>query len=323
MGRLADYSDRVTVEQLDGALRAAGCDGVWHYLCGDFARRLEDPAVVAGIRARGWSQGGISVPSLGQVTGSADAARVRAVYGFGGGFRLALDIEPDEFRADPRGWAAAADRWCDQVRAAGLSPGVYGVDITCAACASRADWIWRAKPGMCDPAGPGLDAGFFAGRRIVQCGAGVWGGVSMDVSYSQFAITPGGANMAQLDDVQNSVNDQWSMAVDGRGSNTGRVPIVVALNSKLDLVLGALGVEKAAIDAAVADLVAEAVAVTAARAQFVAVLARLDALLAAVQGAGGGAVDLTRVYAAQDGLRADLVALGVHLGQAAPAPPTA
>jgi hypothetical protein len=132
MSKIADYSDPVTVEQLDATLRAGGFDGVFHYLAGNFARRIEDASVVAGIRSAGWPQLGISVPTLGAVDGAADTARVSNVYGFGAGFRLVLDIEPIEFDADPAGWSAAADRWCAAVAAAGLSPGVYGVDRTVA-----------------------------------------------------------------------------------------------------------------------------------------------------------------------------------------------
>lgn len=185
---VADYSQAVTADQLDAALRAVGAQAVMHYLGGDFARRLELPSVVAEIRRRGWAQGGIFVPHLASVDGQADADCARTVYGFGAGARLVLDIEPEEFRADPRGWAAAADRWCPAVRAAGYLPGVYGVDDTLASCANHADWIWRAVPGECDPAGPGLAAGFFGGARMVQCRAGVWAGVEMDVSLAQFDL---------------------------------------------------------------------------------------------------------------------------------------
>lgn len=192
--KIADYSDEVTGAQLDFALRAGGFEAVMHYLGGAIARRIEDPAVVADIRARGWPQMGIDVPRLQTVDGAAFAARVRSVYGFGDGFGVWLDIEPSEFDADPAGWAAAADRWCDACRAAGLSPGPYGVDRTVAACAGRADRIWRAVPGECDPAavGPqGLNPAFFAGRRAIQCGAGTWGGIPFDISFSQFTVGGG------------------------------------------------------------------------------------------------------------------------------------
>jgi hypothetical protein len=178
---------------LDAALRAGGFEGVFHYLAGTsgYVRRIETATVVAGIRAKGWPQAGIDLPySPANCNGAAAAARARDTYGFrpGTGFQIYLDIEPSRFQADPGGWPGAADRWCDQIRAAGFVPGVYGVDATLAACANHADRIWRAKPGMCDPAGAGLAAPFFAGRRAVQCGSGAWGGVTFDVSYSQFNI---------------------------------------------------------------------------------------------------------------------------------------
>ena len=185
--KLADYSQAVSVEQLDGALRAGGFEGVFHYVHGSFARRLEVLDVVEGIRARDWPQLAIDVPRLVDVDGAA-AARAAIAYGYPAGALLALDVEAAEFDADPAGWTAAADRWCPAVRTAGLSPGVYGPDRALAACGTRADWIWRARPGMCDPAGPGLAAAFFAGRRVVQCGAGLFGGVEVDVSYSQFTV---------------------------------------------------------------------------------------------------------------------------------------
>src|SRR3981081_1983793 len=100
MSKFLDYSQVVTPDQLDRALRAAGCDAVAHYLSGNFALRIEDPAVVQAIRARGWQQCGISVPTLGGVDGAGAAAAALDVYGFGAGFQLALDIEPDEFRSN-------------------------------------------------------------------------------------------------------------------------------------------------------------------------------------------------------------------------------
>lgn len=192
--KVADYSDQVTVDQLDAALRAGGFEAVLHYVAGTpgWALRIEDPAVVAGIRAKGWPQMGIDIPfSPADVDGAATAARAAQVYGCAAGFRLWLDIEPSRWELDKPGWIAAADRWCDDVRAAGFSPGVYGVDETVAACANHADAIWRAKPDECDPAGPGLADAFFAGRRMIQCGSGAWGGVEFDVNYSQFPIGGG------------------------------------------------------------------------------------------------------------------------------------
>ena len=189
--KLADYSQVVTADQLDKALRAGGFDGVFHYLAGTpgFALRIEHPAVVSSIRKLGWPQAGIDIPrSPADVDGEATAVRARDVYGCLPGFRIFLDIEPLNFDADRFAWPLAADRWCDQIRAAGMSPGIYGTDDTVAACANHADAIWRAKPGECDPAGPRLDPTFFAGRRAIQCSGGVWGGVEFDVSYSQFSI---------------------------------------------------------------------------------------------------------------------------------------
>lgn len=197
--RWADYSQRVTSAQLVDALRASGSDGVLHYLGGDNALRLELVSVVQDVREQGWPQMGISVPRLATVSGRLDVYQASNVYGFGPGFRLWLDVEPEEFDLDPAGWAVAADGWCDDVRAGNMSPGVYGVDRTVAACGSRADRIWRAKPGQCDPAGPGLDPAFLAGRRMVQCEQGVWAGVEMDLSYSE-------EHMATLDDVMQVVS---------------------------------------------------------------------------------------------------------------------
>jgi len=187
--KFADYSQVVTADQLDAALRAGAFEAVCHYLGGDFALRVEDPRIVADIRARNWPQMGIFVPLLGSVNGAADAQGAISTYGVPRGSLHWLDIEPMEFDQDPSGWAAAADRWCDEMRAAQLSPGVYGVDRTVAACGNHADHIWRAVPGECDPAGPGLDPAFFAHRRAVQCDQGVFGGVVMDVNFSEFAVS--------------------------------------------------------------------------------------------------------------------------------------
>lgn len=184
----ADYSADTNVEQLDAALRAAGVDGVTHYISGLFARRVESPAIVNMMRALLWPQMGISVPTLGTVNGAYDASRARDVYGFPAGSIMWLDIEPTQFRSAPLAWAARADEWCGEVRVAGYVPGVYGTDDTVAACANQADRIWRAKPGMCDPAGPGLADDFFAGRRAVQCRNGVFAGLEMDINYAQFDL---------------------------------------------------------------------------------------------------------------------------------------
>lgn len=184
----ADYSQVTTAGQIHAALLQGGLDGVTHYLAGNNALRIEDPQVVREVRALGWPQMGISVPTLGSVNGAVDAGRARDSYGCPPGMIYWLDVEPSEFAADPTGWAVAADRWCDDVRVGGYAPGIYGTDPTVAACANRADRIWRAKPGMCDPAGPGLDPTFFAGRRAVQCSAAVLAGLSVDISYSQFPL---------------------------------------------------------------------------------------------------------------------------------------
>lgn len=237
MTKLADYSQEVTGDELDAALRAGGFDGVFHYLHGTpgWVIRLETLAVVADIRSHGWWQLGIDVPlNSSDADGAAMAAAARA-YGFPPGSLMALDIEPERFVLDPPGWARAADAWCDGVRAGGYSPGPYGNDDTVAACGSRADWIWRAKPDQCDPAGPGLAAEYFAGRRIVQCSKGVWGGVEFDVSYSQFTIggsrSTGGDGMGFLSrDIAGETFDevyaaggeaQWGSFPGGAGEWTG------------------------------------------------------------------------------------------------------
>jgi hypothetical protein len=249
--RLGDYSDRVTVDQLDAALRAGAFEGVWHYVHGSFARRLEDPAVVAGIRARGWPQAAIDVPHLVDIDGAA-AVRAAIAYGFGAGALLGLDVEAEEFDADPAGWTAAADRWCPAVRAAGLSPGVYGPDRAVSACATAADWIWRARPGMCDPAGPGLAATFKAGRRIVQCGNGVFAGLEMDVSYSQFPI--GGDPMTALQAQQ--LEDLWNFIWWGRAARLDpQTPWLAQALAAIQAAIKPLDVDQLAKDLA-QDLVA-------------------------------------------------------------------
>lgn len=193
----ADYSQPVTVTELDGALRSAGANGVWHYVHGNNARRVEFPAVVKGMASLGWKQAGIDVPTLDQVDGAAAVAAM-AACGLGPGYILALDIEPSEFDAFPNAWPGAADEWCDAVRAAGYRPVVYGTDVTLAACGNHADAIWRAEPGDCDPAGPGIGGlapGFFAGRRANQCMNGTYNGVELDLSISQFTMSTTGEEM--------------------------------------------------------------------------------------------------------------------------------
>lgn len=185
--KLADYSQAVTADELDAALRAGQFDGVWHYTSGSFALRIESPDVVAAIRARGWPQGAIDVPRLQDVDGRWAAATARR-YGYPDQAVLMLDVEPDEFRSDPESWVQAGERWCDDVRASGLTPCGYGTDVTVAACFTRAEVIVRAVPGMCDPDGPGLAASFLTGHRGVQCANGTWAGVEMDVTYTEFDL---------------------------------------------------------------------------------------------------------------------------------------
>jgi hypothetical protein len=186
--KAADYSQVVTAAELDAALRSGGFQSVWHYVGDDFALREEDPNVVADIRSRGWPQGGIFVvraPS--SVNAAADVQRARA-YGFPPGSKLALDVEPSVFDQDRTGWARACDAWAPGIRAGGYLAVIYGVDRTVAACGNQMDYLWRAVPGECDPAGPGLDPAWKPGVRMIQCGSGVFSGVSMDISYSQFSL---------------------------------------------------------------------------------------------------------------------------------------
>lgn len=189
--RIADYSQEVTVDGLDLALRLGGFYGVWHYLSGNYARRWEDPKVVIGIRARGWPQGGISVPrNPASVNGPVDADRAMNLYGLPRGSLYALDIEPGVFDLDPAGWERAANGWCDVVAMVGYVPVVYGVDRTVARCANHAQRIWRAKPGQADPEGPGLDPEFFAGRRMSQYDSEVWNGITFDGNECDFEFAP-------------------------------------------------------------------------------------------------------------------------------------
>jgi hypothetical protein len=185
--RFLDYSNPTTIGQVDAAIRAARASGVCHYMSGNFARRLEQTDIVTGIREIGWPQMGIDVPTLSAVNGAKAAAIARDIYGHHG--RFALDIEPDEFRANPQAWKVAANQWCEDVHNAGLIPGIYGTDETVALCSDHADFIWRAKPDMCDPAGPGLDPNFFIGRRAVQCAQGTFAGLVCDINYAQFALS--------------------------------------------------------------------------------------------------------------------------------------
>src|SRR5262245_13610663 len=110
--QFADYSDPMTVAQLDSALRQGGFDAVTHYLGGTRGSiiRVEDPAVVAGTRAKGWPQAGIFVwQTPAGVRGDHDASVVRQVYGIQGRFLVFLDIEPPAFDAAPAAWPPAAD----------------------------------------------------------------------------------------------------------------------------------------------------------------------------------------------------------------------
>jgi hypothetical protein len=302
--KLADYSDVVTVQQLDAALRAGGFQGVFHYLAGNNARRIEDPAVVAGIRDRGWPQAGISVPTVNAVDGAADARRTREVYRFGDGFQLYLDIEPAEFDADPVRWPAAANRWCDAVRAARLSPGVYGVDRTVSACSDHADRIWRAKPGLCDPAGPGLAPSFFAGRRAVQCDAGKFpdapGGVVMDVSFSQFDLSATGGDLEMAGFADTTLGQKLDQLANVLLAGfDSRVP-----NPAIFATLAAIKGDESGLLAA---MQASQQTLAAAQAAVAAVQSELEVVHGAIQGSAGGAVDLSRLYQ-------ELAALGRHLG---------
>lgn len=185
--KLADYSDAVTVNDLDAELRANAFDGVFHYVHGNDALRIESVAVVGGIRAKGWQQGGIDVPTIAGLDPHGMVAAMEA-YGFLAGSVAVLDLEPAEFDLHPAAWVTAADFWQRVVRAGGYSPWGYGVDRTCAACFTNFDVIWRAIPGQCDPNTGGLNPAFFAGRRAVQCSVIKTAVVEFDVSYSQIPL---------------------------------------------------------------------------------------------------------------------------------------
>ncbi len=263
--KLADYSDVVTTAKLDGALRAGNFEGVFHYLGDDFALREENPDVVADIRALGWPQAGIFVvraPS--SVSASGDVMRARA-YGFPPGSELYLDVEPGVFDLDPSGWAWACDAWAPAIRAAGYVAGVYGVDRTVAACGNQMDRLWRAVPGMCDPAaaGPqGLNPAYKPGVRIVQCGIGLFNGVEFDISYSQFDI--GGGMLTEEERTWlKGLFDGWFLhdkKLDEIMSG------VAALTSKLDS-LAAQGVPQANLQPLADQLAAVAADVAAVRAK--------------------------------------------------------
>lgn len=285
--RLADYSQPVTVDQLDAALRQGSFEGVFHYLSGTpgYVLRVEDPTVVAGIRARGWQQAGIDLPYASSSADGAAFASVARSYGFPPSSRMYLDIEPDRFAVAPASWPAAANRWCDAVRAAGLSPGIYGTDATVAACSDHADTIWRAVPGQCDPAGPGLAPTFFAGRRAIQCQSGMWGGVSFDVSFSQFTL--GGQDMLDPND-----------------------PVVVDLRGRLGALQYVIGPAPGQ-DGPAGEVVAALRALTGAPASLAALKTELDQVQVAITAQSGGVLpapaDLSKVYA-------ELATLGKHLG---------
>lgn len=188
MLKLADYSQEVTDAQLDQALRDGAFDAVFHYLGGNFALHIETTEVVTGIRSRNWPQMGIFVPTLNAVNGPTDAQTALTTYSFPLFSRHFLDIEPDEFNSNKQAWPTAANQWCDAIRSAGLSPGIYGTPDTVAACGNHADAIWIAEPDQCDPTLAPLDPMFFAGRRAIQCSTLVVGGVDFDVSFGQFPI---------------------------------------------------------------------------------------------------------------------------------------
>src|SRR5215470_16917893 len=129
MIKFLDYSDAITVDQLDAILRESGAQGVAQYLGGDFALRPESPSVIAGIQARGWPVMGIWVSSVAGRSGSVDAAScataARTAQLPAGRF-VAVDIEPDIFSQFPAASVTYADAFNDTIRGAGYSPVVYG-----------------------------------------------------------------------------------------------------------------------------------------------------------------------------------------------------
>lgn len=234
MFKLADYSDVVTVDQLDAALRAGAFDGVFHYIHGTpgYVRRVEDMAIVDGIRARGWLQAGIDLPRTpGDVDGNA-LASVANWYGFPKRARMMLDIEPSQFAAFS-GWDVAADNWCNNVRAGGYSPITYGTDETLAACSNHADAIVRAVPGLANPDGPGLNPNFMPGARAVQFTQVTLNGINFDVSNSEFSLGgPSMFGMAQWEEPALIMAFQLIQTMFfGVIDPTGQVPFINAIRS--------------------------------------------------------------------------------------------
>lgn len=99
-----------------------------------------------------------------------------------------------------------------------------------------------------------------------------------------------------IDHIRQTGDDLWSQGMDGVDLSTHREPIVARLERKVDQLLAL--VKAADVTAALAAIRAE-----------------LDAVRAAQQGAGGAAVDLSRVYA-------EVERLGGHLGVDVTADPT-
>lgn len=162
------------------------------YLGGDDTAHVWPVPVVEQVRRAGFQAKGIWLPrGLAQRSGADDgaiAAQLARSYGLWA-WRLVFDLEPAVYDADPAAAVAYAGAWAPAVRAAGLSPELYGAPPAIEACWPGYDVVWGAVPG---------DAAwtFRAVPSAVQYGSGSAAGVSYDVSLGDFPFTPpGGGHM--------------------------------------------------------------------------------------------------------------------------------
>jgi GH25 family lysozyme M1 (1,4-beta-N-acetylmuramidase) len=179
---------------------------------------------------------------------------------------------------------------------------------------------WVAAYGAPEPSAP-HDLWQFTDRQSLPGIAGPCDASVFHGSIADFLALIGGLNVAQLDEIQAAVNradatlnQQTFGATDPSGKPmpmgwtvSYTHTLAVGLDAKVSQLLGDDDKVNQAVSALTGQMQSQGAALQAAQTAITSVKAEVDAVQAAIQGAGGAPIDLSRVYA-------ELATLGKHVG---------
>jgi hypothetical protein len=224
--------------------RAFGAAGCWVYAARRDAAGADagigswTPAHVDALHAAGMMAPAIIVP--GDRPGDI-APMLDGVAALGCDPVTAWDIETASL--PPAAWLAAA---IVATRSRGWLALRYGdAPILAAYPNGDGDWLSHrgdlvVRAGAVEPV-PSVPNGLAAWQYVVDV-AGPHAGYDASVIdpnvFGGAMVDPGVID--KIDKIRESVNDQWAMAADGIGSNTGRVPIVAVVRTQLAAALAIL-----------------------------------------------------------------------------------